>query len=261
MNHQCEQEVKCLDHEGRVRLANDLTNMLLEKYGKEILLGGIYGSTSRGTDVEYSDLELLFIVKNDCKAATFNFAFKSMPVEVCVQKMVEVEKEIKTIALDWPQKMGRLFNLKITCGDPTILKKMKKMWDNISEKEINEFLVDHTPLCYEGLGKLKAVKIRGNNHEIGLFVYEILIEFTLLTAILNREFINYDYLGGLFESFNFKHLPRDYEKTARRLLRWNSLNIDETILLADQFVHNFVDFLAKKGIKAKENTPLAKLKI
>ena len=78
----------------------------------------------------------------------------------------------------------------------------------------------------------------------------------LLTAIFNREFINHAYLGGLPESFKFKHLPKDYEKIARMLMNWNTLDLDETITLADRFVQNFVSFLATKGIKVKEHTPL-----
>ena len=42
----------------------------------------------------------------------------------------------------------------------------------------------------------------------------------------------------------------------RRLMKWNSLGIDETVKLTDEFVHNFVDFLAESGIVVREHTPL-----
>ena len=87
------------------------------------------------------------------------------------------------------------------------------MLGEISEKRFNEFIAEETPLCYERLGRLKAVQKRGNTHEISLFVAEVLMEFMLLIAIFNREFINHDYLGELPESFKFKQLPEDYKKT------------------------------------------------
>lgn len=229
-----------MNHEQRIQLANRITEIFLKKYGNEVLLGGICGSTARGTDTEYSDLEMFFIVKNESKAKSFSFAYESMPTSVEVQKMAEVERDINKIELEWPLKMGRLFNLKIIYGDQAVLNKFREILERIPEGKFNEFLAKQTPLCYEGLGKLKAVKVRGNTHEIGLFVEEILEEFMLLTAILNREFINYDYFGGLPESFRFKNLPKNYEKNARKLMEWNQLNVDETINLADEFVHNFV---------------------
>jgi len=207
--------------------------MFIHKYGHEVLLGGICGSTARDTDTEFSDLEMLFIVKNELKAKTFDFAYEGMPVGVTVLKVSDIEKDINEIKMDWPLKMGRLFNLKVIHGDSAILKRFREILEKIPKERFDEFLARHTPLCYEGLGKLKAVKVRGNMHEVGLFVEEILEEFMLLTAIFNREFINYDYFGGLPESFKFKNLPKNYEKNARKLMRWHDLTVDETINLAE----------------------------
>lgn len=193
-----------MNHEERVDLARKLTELLLEKYGDEILLGGIYGSTAKGTDTEYSDLEMFFIVMDESDAKTFDFAYKRTPVHVEVKRLSKVEREITGVEIGWPVKMGTLFNLKITCGDKAILKKFRRLLEEVPNDRFYEFIAKYTPLCYEGLGRLKSVKIRGNTHETGLFAAEVLIEFMLLTAIFNRKFINHDYLGGLPESFRFE---------------------------------------------------------
>jgi len=250
-----------MNHEERVQLANKLSELMMTKYGNHILLGGIFGSTAKGTDTEYSDLEMFFVVRDESKAKSFDFVYKHMPVTVIVEKVSEVEKDITEIELQWPLEMGRLFNLKITCGDGAILKRFRRLLENVPQREFHQFIAKHAPLCYEGLGRLKAVKIRGNTHETGLFVFEILYEFTLLTAIFNREFINHDYLGGLNEAFKFKKLPKDYEDIAKRLLNWTNLSLEEIINLAEKFVNNFGEFVTEKRIKLEEHTPLEKLKL
>jgi hypothetical protein len=116
-----------MKHEERIQIANRLTRMMIEKYGSDILLGGIYGSTARKTDTEYSDLEMLFIVRNKSKAKSFEFAYAGIPVRVLVKKVADMEKDINEIKLDWPLKMGMLFNLKITCGDKAILESFRKL--------------------------------------------------------------------------------------------------------------------------------------
>jgi len=50
-----------VNHEERVQLAAKLTDMMVKKYGGDILLGGICGSTAKNTDTEYSDLEMFFV--------------------------------------------------------------------------------------------------------------------------------------------------------------------------------------------------------
>lgn len=248
-----------MNHEDRIDLASKLTERLLEKYGDDILLGGIYGSTAKGTDTQHSDLEMLFIVKDESNAKTFDFAYKGTPVHVEVKKSSIVKKEITEVEIGWPVKMGTLFHLKATCGDEAILKKFRKLLEEVPNDRFCKFIAKYAPLCYEGLGRLKSVKIRGNTHETGLFVAEILIEFMLLTAIFNKQFINHDYLGGLPESFRFKQLPRDYERIATKLMNWKTLTIDEIIRLADEFVSNFVSFVAEKGIEVNKHTPLDRI--
>ena len=237
-------------------MADEITGILLRRYGDEILLGGIYGSTARGTDTEYSDLEMLLVVEDGTRARSVNFAFEVIPVEVNVKRFSEVERDIGDIELDWPLKLGRLFNLKATCGDPTILEKLREILNEIPSERFDEFIASETPLCYEGLGRLKSVEIRGNTHEAPLFVMEVLMEFMLLTAIFNREFINHDYLGGLHESFEFERLPPDYRLIAERLMNLRELERGEAVSLADRFVRNFVEYTAQNGIKVKEHTPL-----
>lgn len=97
-----------MNYEKRVDLASRLTELLLKKSEVEIILRGIYCSTAKGTDTEYSDLEMFSIVKNESKAKSFSLACESIPVNVCVRKLVDVERNINEIELDWPLKMGRL---------------------------------------------------------------------------------------------------------------------------------------------------------
>ena len=41
----------------------------------EVVLGGVYGSTAQGTDIVSSDLELLFVTCEGCKAEGKSFIF------------------------------------------------------------------------------------------------------------------------------------------------------------------------------------------
>lgn len=250
-----------MNHDERVELANRITQKFLAKYGEEVLLGGIYGSTAKGSDVEDSDLEVLMIVKNESKAKDVYFTYKKMPVSIVVQKIADVEKDIQKIEIDWPLKMGRLFALSVTCGDRSIIGGFGRVLKSIPDETFNEFLATETPICYEGPGKLRAVKERRYTEDAYLFVCEILGEFMLLTAIFNRQFINHAYLGGLRESYEFENLPKDYEQNAKTLLRSHAFDIDKTIRLADEFVTNFVRFLAENGIKVKEHTPLEEVEM
>ena len=251
-----------MNHEQRIQLANRITERFLEKYKNETLLGGIYGSTARGTDIEYSDLEMFFVVENGSKAKSFRFAYESIPIDVEVRNVADVKKDITQIELHWPLKMGKLFNLKIVHGDSAVLRRFKEILEKVPKARFDAFLAKETPLCYEGLWKLKAFKARKKtSEEMGLLVGGILIDFMLLVAIFNKESINHSYFDALIESFSFENLPKNYEKNSRKLMKWTSLRFDETVKLTDEFVHNFVDLLAENGIVVREHTPLKQVEM
>lgn len=55
-------------HEERWRLAEDLCTRMARTYPDDLIIGGVYGSTARGTDTEWSDLELQFVVRTGSRA-------------------------------------------------------------------------------------------------------------------------------------------------------------------------------------------------
>jgi predicted nucleotidyltransferase len=49
-------------------------------YPDDLLIGGAYGSTARGTDTEWSDLELLFVVRAGSRAQGHHFIYRGIAV-------------------------------------------------------------------------------------------------------------------------------------------------------------------------------------
>jgi kanamycin nucleotidyltransferase len=49
-------------HEGRLRIAHDISDRVVEKYGNDILAVYVCGSTSKKLDRPYSDLEMIVVV-------------------------------------------------------------------------------------------------------------------------------------------------------------------------------------------------------
>jgi len=45
-----------------MQLAQDLCARMVATHPGDVTLGGVYGSTARGTDTRWSDLEMLFVV-------------------------------------------------------------------------------------------------------------------------------------------------------------------------------------------------------
>src|SRR5919108_1080226 len=65
-----------MEHAGRWQLAQDLCARMVAKYPGDVIVGGVYGSTARGTDTPWSDLELFFVYY---QGLIDTFSFQALP--------------------------------------------------------------------------------------------------------------------------------------------------------------------------------------
>ena len=127
-----------MKHKERIQIAEYTTEKMIKKYDNDILVGGIFGSTARNEDEKYSDLEMVFIVKDSSKAKTVEFYYKGILISLDVLKISRVKKSIKNIDIMWPLRMARLFSLQVTCGNKKILHDFHNIIKKNTRKKIQE---------------------------------------------------------------------------------------------------------------------------
>ena len=93
-------------------MAETLCERFVARYRPDVVLGGVYGSTARGLDIASSDLEMLFITHDRCKAEGRQLVYRGMPVFYSVVRRGDFEKALANPSLDgvftWPFWMGVL---------------------------------------------------------------------------------------------------------------------------------------------------------
>ena len=89
-----------MKHEERMQLARDLCARMVAIYTCDIILGGVYGSTARGTDTDWSDLELLFVVRDGSKIVENHFIYRDIAVGYQVIEQQKLEELLANPSLD-----------------------------------------------------------------------------------------------------------------------------------------------------------------
>ena len=130
-----------LEHQERFQLAVDICGRLVETYPNELVLGGVYGSTAQGADIASSDLELLFVTREGCKAEGKTFIFRDTSIGYEVHQQSKLEESVRTPSLDWPFQMGVLSVLRVLHGDPGLVQGWLRMGRAIPLEESHSGLV------------------------------------------------------------------------------------------------------------------------
>ena len=258
-----------MDHKERMQLAQGLCDRVVEKYQDGIILGGLYGSTARGLDTRWSDLEMLFITRDGCTAQGQQFIYRGIAAGFMVMERGKLEELLSNPSLEgfcgWPFYMGVLSVMKVLYGDQSQVETWLKMGSTVPEAKFREALVRHLPgLVTESYGRILSCKERGNEDDLYCAVLEVLFEMRDALCLLNRSWVTHDYMQAQIDSFRFPILPRRYEELVPML--WRARGFDEVMPLAGELVENFWQLMSEAGLtvpdyKAVSDIPVSQSQV
>ncbi len=237
--------------EERKQLARDLCARMVARYPDDIILGGLYGSTARGTDTPWSDLEMLFIARDGSKIEGRHFIYRSTAAGYDVIEQQKLEELLTNPSLEggrWPFWMGVLSVLKVLYGDPNRVEAWLQLGQSTPAEKFREALAAGLPgLVVESYGRILSCRQRGNRQDVKCAVIEVLFEMNLALCLLNRRWVRHDYYQGFVDAFSFPKLPAGYSNLVPAL--WSADDIDEIVPLAETLVDNFWQLLAAEDIQ------------
>ncbi|MCK5292460.1 MAG: hypothetical protein KAR39_10650 [Thermoplasmata archaeon] len=112
-----------MDHESKVKVAEEIGRILGEKFGKDILYGFLSGSVARGEDTELSDLEVVFVTKEKIRIPGMSsdgyreFMYKDLQVQIEFRAKNETEEAVVAVGPYWPIEVAYFLNPRIILGD------------------------------------------------------------------------------------------------------------------------------------------------
>jgi hypothetical protein len=237
-----------MNHSERYQLALDLCAQMAARY--PVLIGGIYGSTARGTDTEWSDLEMWFVVKEGCEAKEQHLIFRDTAVGYRVYRESELIEILTNPDERWPFHMGVLEVLEVLHGDPIRVREWIDQATAISLERFHVYLAANLPeFVLESYGRIHSSAIRGDWATARYSVTEVLFEMQTALCLLNQRWVTRDYDAGLLQVAAFPKIPVGYGELVPALLA--AKGFEELLPLADRLGEGFWQLVAAEGIVVK----------
>jgi hypothetical protein len=235
-----------LTHDERVGLAQTFAERIAQQVGERFVLAGLVGSTARGFDTPWSDLDMVFFLRGSQGAKGRHFLLRGVAVGYCVEEVEPLEVTLTHPQERWPFLMGLLTSLQVLRGDPAQRERWLEMGRACPPEAFRQAVHDLLPdMVMESFGRILSAKSRRREEEVNVSAIEVLSEMRTVLCLLNRSWVFHDYLEGIRDSFRFPKLPEDYRRLAPAL--WSARSADETILLATELVSNYWRLLEQEG--------------
>lgn len=155
-----------MTHAERWQAAEELGNRLVAAFPGEMILGGVYGSTARGEDTPYSDLEAFFVVRDGYRAEGKHFVFRGIALGYRVIERAKLEALLTHPDLTWPFHMGMLSVLQPLFGGPSLIQAWLDFGLSVREDTFRAALEALLPdLIVESHGRVLYCRERNTRHD------------------------------------------------------------------------------------------------
>jgi len=234
-----------LSHEERSRLAHRVATILVARH--RVCLVGVYGSTARGTDTLWSDLELLAIVQDDEPIRDIAFLYQGIAVGIVAHHRVDLERLITHPDSHWPMLMGILSSIQVLYGDLELVSHWLEMGRTTPAPAFRTALEHLAPaLVFESCGRILSCALRNNPDDLASAIIETVLEMNTALCLLNQRWTSHDYYAGVLDVMEFPILPVGYAELAPAL--WHSRDPSQAAELAKVLLGQYVALLRQNGI-------------
>ncbi len=213
-----------IDLSARNRLAQELTAQFRTRYGDRLLLAGLYGSTLRGEVTEWSDLDLLVVLRDAAGPPSRSFVLQGLTLDLLIVPLERLEADLREPGLAWPRWMGMLAELRPLAGETATLTRWRELGMALDEQQFLIAAARHLPqLVFPTYGRIRSSAARGAWRDALPAASALVYELQQSLCLLNRRWVTRAGYAGLEQSFSLPLCPEGYARLATELLAAHEL--------------------------------------
>lgn len=218
-----------MDHDGKVRIAEEIARRVAARFADTILFGALYGSVARNEDTEFSDLELVFVTREEIRLPGMSpdgyreFVYRNLQTQIEFRTKREALDLLTHIGPYWPVQVSKFLEPRVIWGDThTAEETVAEFRRRVEELPETAFKkgAGHALLWIRGhLGKVRNAHDEGDDARTAQAAEWFGYEIACFVALVNRRYYLRSDLRWLRENESFSKLPKDYQQLMVRMHR------------------------------------------
>jgi predicted nucleotidyltransferase len=242
-----------MNHKARVTIANELTQKIVKKYGKDIHGIVIYGSVAKNEDRRYSDLEMYVVTKRKLKVKEVKYVYRGMNIEVSYIPAREMLRNAITISINWPIATDFYRSYLILYEKGNWFQKLRKAIASQNPRDFKRALHKYLIWFYELMAKIKNAYLYKDNHSFLWLASFMGWESVIFLGLVNRTY--YKSERDVFTSVtNLPIRPKNYQRLLETVCHF-SVKDKKKIYHATLTLFAELNSIArKKGIVVERDT-------
>lgn len=238
----------------RRAIVDEIVMVVRERFSDKLVALGMYGSTGRGTDLPYSDIEMHCVVKGTGIDQRYEWAAGAWKAEVDVLSQDIILREAAGLEGTWPLTHGAFTHVLPLAGDLEFFALVRDAALNHSDAEFDYVMHDLVVgEIYELVAKLRNCRANNGGLAVSMYATELAMYAACLVGLANRHLFS---TGSLMftESLGLPNRPNGYDDLCALLVEPGIVDVNHVGDVADCFWEGVEVWAASCGVKLYEET-------
>lgn len=249
-----------MSHGERIKLVRGIHLRMMKVLSEEsVIVGGVYGSTSNGSDTPFSDIEMLYLIDSSLPSEKVRFLYGTTPIEIQLFNQVDWQHMLIHLTIETPYWVGSVETMQMLVGTEYNRNQTLVSYRALDDGVIRAFFQTYgSEIGVESFHKIQSASRRAAAQELPLYIFELLHEVHLALALINRVGVKKGYLTGIKQGIYWPKIPDGYADGVRDLIRGmaNGAKPTEVLPVAQLFLENFWRLLEDNSYALKKVTTL-----
>lgn len=237
-------------HADRRELVEQIEDRLHAVHGEDVRAIGLLGSTARGDDGPYSDVEVMGVLAGSSLEVNHEWCTGPWKAEVNLRSLDVLELKVDTVDVDWPITHGKYLDME-ALRDPERLfdglrARVRSQSDDASRRAIQDSVVGEQ---YELLGKLRNAHHVGDVECVPLIAVDLAKHAACMAALVHRR--TFSSSSKLFqECLTLPHRPPGLDALCELAMGGDLADLSRVVNVCERYWAQLDDWLTEPGIKA-----------
>lgn len=225
-----------------------LVSSLEIAFGNSIVAIGLYGSTGRGADRAYSDIEIFCVLRKTGEKRRLEWTDANGKYEVELFGEDVIRRRAAELDEGWPITHAAYANPKPIRGDPDFFNELRALVFDHSENQfhdvIREIIVGE---LYEGVGKVRNAISSGTHETLPRVAMRIELMSELMVGLAHRRIYTSTALATI-ESMALTPRPVGHDELCRLVMSGQLADASRTSEVIEQHWSSVVDWAAARNV-------------
>lgn len=203
-------------HEQRVEIARRISNLVLDKYGDNVLAIFVYGSTSKNLDRPYSDLEISVIVRDGVEVPMKYYLLNGLVIQIeYVQSSVSL-RAAENVTSNWHWEADQHRNRIVLYERDHWFRRLDEAIQRNKSENWSEAIRKSFMMMTESMASLKNDVITDNKNGILMRGRTIAENAARIVLLLNRKYVTTTSWFWKI-TFDVPKKPNDFKKLVEKM--------------------------------------------